>query len=143
MIARMYLSQVGELKARREEIREEIQWLMTCATRATSRITATRVSGTPKRDSMADRAIALADEREVLKRMDANIAEAIALREVLIAGLSEPRWRIVCRLRYLKGLEWKAVAKEMGVSYRKALYLHADAMKELEEEMTQRQVSGL
>ena len=52
MIARMYLSQVGELKARREEIREEIQWLMTCATRATSRITATRVSGTPKSDKL-------------------------------------------------------------------------------------------
>lgn len=93
------------------------------AYRATSRMTATRVSGTGQHDGMANAVLDIIRWRDVAKqggeranaitrRLDREIlaaADALAARLALIDQLSDERYKTVMVMRYVEGLEWNAI----------------------------------
>ena len=65
----VYLRQYAAMKLRRDDLKEELLMIRQNATRATSRYTAERMSGTGRKDGMANAAVKAVEVEERLKRV--------------------------------------------------------------------------
>ena len=108
---------------------------MDMATRATSRMTATRVSGTADHSPVADWGVKLVDLERELKR---DIDDLYAFRQIAAAAvnsLSDSRLREVIELRYFRGYEWMRIAREMGFDRSSVWRLNAKALAALQDRL--------
>lgn len=126
-----YLRQVGQLRREIAETKELLCQLREQATRATSRLSATRLSGTGGHDSMANAALKIIRNEEKLVEQIAHLEEAVAARMALIAQLEDPRERRVLELRYLHGLGEDELCRRMNLSAAQLWRVHGEALESL------------
>lgn len=131
MTAKDYLSQAFWLDKIINNKLEQASNLRELATRATSRYTAERVSGTPDRYPMENAMVKLIDlEREI----NADIDKLVDLKQEisgLIEQVSNFKYRIVLEYRYIKGKTWEQIAKDLGYNVRWVFKLHGSALVEI------------
>jgi len=83
-------------------------------------------------DLPTDRLVELKIGLEVSIIKDLEILEAQALRiETAIQAIDEPILRELMRLRYLEGLEWDKLGREVGYVPRQCLRLHKVALNRI------------
>lgn len=133
MFAKKYLLEYRLLHERIQQLQLKLETLMIHATVSTSRIRAVMVSGTPKRDSLADKTLDIMDYKDKLTTAICDAEEAMACRELLIKKLPTKEMQELCKLRYFSNLQWREIAKIMGYSERKVYMLHSDAIIRLSE----------
>lgn len=122
------------------------------ATRATSSMTATRISGTPRHDGMANAVLEILQYKQYAKQhrleygklsqvlcehID-HMADMLAARLAVIDRLSDERQKTVLTLRYVCGLPWQSIMDicekpGSGVDRReRTVYsLHGEALEEI------------
>lgn len=129
--AKAYLRQVAQLRREIAETKELLSRLREQSTRATSRLSAVRCSGTGQHDSMANAALKIIRNEEKLVEQIAHLEEAVAARMALIAQLEDPRERRVLELRYLHGLGEEELCRRMELSAAQLWRVHGEALESL------------
>ncbi|MEG2208934.1 MAG: hypothetical protein RSA65_11045 [Clostridia bacterium] len=127
------------------------------ATRATSTMTATRVSGTPQHDGMANAVLEMirykeyaAEHRQAYGRIGARLcieidrlADALGVRLALIERLSDERYKAVMTMRYIDGWAWSRIISACNHALdrkeRTVYMIHGEALEEIRLMMMQRQ----
>lgn len=114
------------------------------ATKATSSMTAVRISGTPQHDGMANAVlemIRLKDyAREHMGEYDGKLdflledLEKLSMagqeRLELIRSLGDERHKRLLFLRYICGMSWEAISRDMGYGVDNIYKLHGKALRE-------------
>lgn len=129
--AKVYLRQVAQLRREIAETKELLSRLREQSTRATSRLSAVRCSGTGQHDSMANAALKIVRNEEKLVEQIAHLEEAVAARMALIAQVEDVRERRVLELRYLHGLGEDELCRRMGLSAAQLWRVHGEALESL------------
>lgn len=129
---RQFLREVRHSYLYTQVLCERAERYRSMAMRATSRVDALRVSGTPNRSKVETYVLEMVDVHDELKRETDKLLEKSRKAEKLIRLLPDHRHRMVLQLRYLCGMKWEEVAKEMVISLRWVHRLHGAALKELE-----------
>lgn len=129
--AKIYLRQVAQLRREIAETKELLSRLREQSTRATSRLSAVRCSGTGQHDSMANAALKIVRNEEKLVEQIAHLEEAVAARMALIAQVEDPRERRVLELRYLHGLGEEELCRRMELSAAQLWRVHGEALESL------------
>ena len=124
-----YLRQVGQLRREIVETKELLCQLREQSTRATSRLSATRLSGTGGHDSMANAALKIIRSEERLAEQIAHLEEAVAVRLALIGLLEDARERRVLELRYLHGFQETELCRRMNLSAAQLWRVHGAALE--------------
>lgn len=122
------------------------------ATKATSRMRAVSISGTPKHDGMANAVMDMIRFSDAARSggeaADAvasklgekvlHLCEALEVRLSLIDRLSDERYKTVMLMRYIEGADWARIIKacdnpESGVDRRarQVFYFHGKALEEI------------
>lgn len=127
--AKVYLRQVAQLRREIVETKELLCQLREQSTRATSRLSAVRYSGTGQHDSMANAALKIIRNEEKLVEQIAHLEEAVAARMALIAQVEDPRERRVLELRYLHGLGEEELCRRMELSAAQLWRVHGAALE--------------
>ena len=127
--AKAYLRQVAQLRREIAETKELLSRLREQSTRATSRLSATRLSGTGGHDSMANAALKIIRNEEKLVEQIAHLEEAVAARMALIAQVEDPRERRVLELRYLHGFQEIELCRRMNLSAAQLWRVHGAALE--------------
>ena len=116
-----------EIKAKRLEA----AFLRDLAGRATSTMTAVKVSGTRGRSRVADAVVKLVDiEDEIALQIEALTGERQRAARA-IETLKNPNERVVMQLRYLACMKWEDIAGEMGYGVQHIFKLHGEALEKL------------
>lgn len=71
------------------------------------------IEGFPN-DDISQKRTYLMRRKEVLKRLEKQIKEKVDEIEVFINSVTNSRIRLIIRLRYINGLQWEEVARQMG-----------------------------
>lgn len=103
----IYLSMYPALKLRRDKLKEELLMIRQNATRATSRMTAVRMSGTGKKDGMANAAIKAVDVEKRLEHIIGVIEAELDFRLQLIEELENEWEKTLLTMRYINGIDWE------------------------------------
>lgn len=125
----IYLSRYAALKLRREDLKEELLMIRENATRATSRYTAERMSGTGKKDGMANAAVKAVEVEQRLERTIANLAEALNARLFIIEQMQDEWEKVILTERYINGREWDAILKRIPFERTAMFELHGRALQ--------------
>lgn len=109
------------------------------ATKATGRMTATRVSGTTARSAMENAIVRLIDlERDI----DSEVDQLVDLRRealALINTLEDPRHRSVMEMRYINGWSWDRISNELNYERTWVWRLHGEALQCLQKRSNTKQ----
>lgn len=124
----IYLRQYGDMKLRRDDLKEELHAIRENATRATSRYTAERMSGTSMHDGMANAAVRAVEVEQKLERCIRNIEEALAVRVWLIEQMKDDREKTILTERYISRRDWPDIQKRLFISRSRLLELHGYAL---------------
>lgn len=114
--AKVYLRQYADMKLRRDDLRDELQSIRENATRATSRLTAERVSGTSARDGMANAVIKAVEAEKRLESLILHISEALDIRTALMEAMTNEREKTLLTEFYIMGHSVKEIQKRMFIS---------------------------
>lgn len=123
---------------------DRVAELFNRATKATSTITAVRVSGTPQHDGMANAVLEMVRLKDFAREhrgeydgaLDSLLDDVSALADAgsdrleLIRALSDERYKRLLFLRYICGVHWDAIAREMGYGVDNIYKLHGKALLE-------------
>lgn len=126
--AKVYLRQYNDMKLRRDDLRDELMMIRMNATRATSRMTAERVSGTSARDSMANAAVKAVEAEKRLERLILNITEALDMRSFLIDQMKDEREKTILTERYISQRDWPEIQERLYISRSRLMELHGYAL---------------
>lgn len=138
MKAKEYLSQAFWLDKMINNKLEQASNLRELATRATSRHTAERVSGTPDRCPMENAMVKLIDlEREINADIDMLVDLKQDIKD-LIYKVGIYKYRLILEYRYLQGKAWEQIAAEMHYDLRWVYRLHGSALLEVAKILEQR-----
>lgn len=133
----IYLRQYAYLKLRRDDLRDELRQIRENATRATSRMTAERVSGTSARDSMANAAVKAVGVEKRLETTIRNLEEALNMRVWLIEQMKDEREKTLLIERYISGRSWEEIQHRMFVSKATMHRIHGFALQNFWEKYLQ------
>lgn len=125
----IYLNQYKAMKLRREDLVEELEYIRQKATKATSRITAERVSGTGMHDSMANAVIKGIETEEKLARLIANLEECLNMRLWLIEQLADEWEKTVLTERYINGRSWEDIQRRIPFERAETFRIHSRALQ--------------
>lgn len=125
----VYLRQYKALKLRRDDLKEELLSIRQNATRATSRYTAERMSGTGKKDGMANAAVRAVEVEERLQRVIANIEEALDARVWLIEQMKDEWEKTILIERYINGRGWDEIQNRFPFERASIFRLHGRALE--------------
>ena len=128
--AKRYLQEYRAILLRVQRLEHHLTTVWDGATRATSRLTATRLSGTAKRDAIANAAVELADGEAALRAEVYHLREALAMRLFLLDQLADERHKAILTARYIDGMHWEEIAKAMHYDPRWLRELHGRALAE-------------
>ena len=129
--AKIWLRGYLDEKARMESLMRIIDDLNELAQRATSRITATRLSGTGGHGGFENTIIKKTDAEQELQKIVSHIHETLLAREVMIARLEDPLQRQVLTLRYLEGKKWEKVAVDIHYEKTQVYEMHGKALRQI------------
>ncbi len=127
--AMIYLHSYVAMKIRRDDLKEELLMIRENATRATSRYTAERMSGTGKKDGMANAAIKAVEVEERLVRTIADIEDALNIRLRFIEQLQEEWEKVILTERYINGRDWDDILKRLPFERTAMFELHGRALQ--------------
>ncbi len=133
MEAKEFLQQVRRADIPIQKKPDELADLETLATKINAVNEGERVQSSSSQDSMAEAVCKIADLK---KEIQSEIEELLQLkREVraVISLVSEPDLMSVLYKRYIFYKKWEQIAVEINVSWRQALRLHGQALKEVEK----------
>lgn len=126
--AKVYLSAYPAMKKRLEDLKEELEYIRETATRATSKLTAERVSGTSMKDGMANAVIKGIETEERLQRTINNLSEALTVRLMLIEELEDEWEKLILTERYINGKSWDSVLKRIPYAKVQTFKIHGHAL---------------
>lgn len=127
--AKRYLMEYQSLVKRRDALLDELDRLHDANQRATSRLTATRLSGTGGHGSFEDGAIRVVDAEGALNAVILNIDCCLAERLGVIDRVPDMQQRLVLTLRYIKGMSWEDIAKEIFRTESLVFEIHGHALQ--------------
>lgn len=130
---REYLREIRHKYLYAQVLCERAQRYREMAMRATGRVTATRLSGTPRRSSLEDNVLSMMDTHRELQDQIRELMCETRRAEKLIASLGDERCHAVLQLRYLCGMSWEEVAEKLNYSVRWVHKLHGQAIRKLEK----------
>lgn len=133
--AKGYLAEYRLLKLRREALVQELDRLREATLRATSRITATRLSGTGSRGGMEDSAVRRVDGEAALAQIIAHIDECLAARLALLERLGDERHKLILTCRYIQGWNWEDIGHRLHYERSMIFKLHGEALEAFRGEM--------
>jgi hypothetical protein len=126
--AKVYLSAYPAMKKRLEDLKEELEYIRETATRATSKLTAERVSGTSMKDGMANAVIKGIETEERLQRTINNLSEALTVRLMLIEELEDEWEKLILTERYINGKGWNQINKRIPYEQTRVFEIHGHAL---------------
>ena len=129
--AKAWLRGYLDEKGRMESLIRTIDNLSAQCLRATSRLTATRLSGTGSHGGFEGTAIRKIDAEEELRMRIEHIHEYLLVREVMISRIEDSRQRRLLTLRYLEGMSWEQIGRDMRYERTQVHRIHSDALKEI------------
>ena len=118
--------------ARRDALLDELDRIREANVRATSRLTATRISGTGRHSSFEDGAIRAVDSEASLQRVIEQIDECLADRLAVIEKLTDERQKLVLTYRYINGWGWEEVERQMHYSEKQIFRIHGLALSNIQ-----------
>lgn len=125
----VYLRKYTALKLRRDDLKDELAMIRQMATRATSRITAERISGTPNKDGMANAAIKAVAVEKKLETTINNIKEALDVRLWLIEQLKDEWEKTILTERYINGRGWEDILARIPFERSSMFEIHGEALE--------------
>lgn len=125
----VYLRQYAAMKLRRDDLKEELLSIRENATRATSRYTAERMSGTGKKDGMANAAVRAVEVEQKVERCIRNIEEALAIRVWIIEQMQDEREKTLLTERYISGRSWEDIQNRLFLGRTAVFKLHGYALQ--------------
>lgn len=125
----IYLRQYAYLKLRRDDLRDELRQIRENATRATSRMTAERVSGTSARDSMANAAVKAVGVEKRLETTIRNLEEALNMRVWLIEQMKDEREKTLLTEMYISKRSVEEIQSRMFISRATLWRIHGYALQ--------------
>lgn len=129
MDAKAYLGQAYRIDKRINSKLEQIVSLRELATKATSTLSDTPVSGTRNIQSMEGIIAKMIDlENEINRDIDTLVdlkREFVAI----IKKINNPEYQTLLELRYLCFKSWEQIAEEMGYSLQHIFRIHNKALK--------------
>ena len=125
----VYLRQYAAMKLRRDDLKEELLSIRENATRATSRYTAERMSGTGKKDGMANAAVKAVEVEQKVERCIRNIEEALNIRVWLIEQMKDEWEKTILTERYINGRGWDEIQKRFPFERASIFRLHGRALE--------------
>ena len=130
--AKRYLLEYLPLRKRRDALLDELDRTQEASMRATSRLTATRLSGTSGHGGFENNAIRYVDCEAVLQKHIDRIGRCLEERLDMIDRLPDERQKLVLTYRYVNGWRWEEICKVMHYEARRAYMLHGDALEEIQ-----------
>lgn len=125
----IYLRQYAAMKLRRDDLKEELLSIRENATRATSRYTAERMSGTGRKDGMANAAVRAVEVEQKLERCIHNIQEALDIRVWLIEQMQDEWEKTILTERYINGRGWDEIQMRFPFERASIFRLHGRALE--------------
>jgi hypothetical protein len=129
--AKRYLMEYRTLVHRRDALLDELDRLNDANQRATSRITAIRLSGTSGHGGFEDGALRVVDGEARLQQLVEHIDECLSARLAMIDLLPDERQKLVLTYRYINGNSWEQIMKIMHYAERQAFRVHGEALAEI------------
>lgn len=129
--AKRYMMDYQSLLKRRDALLDELERMREASMRATSRMTATRLSGTSSHGGMEDSILRVVDGEDKLRQVIAAIDKSLDDRISLIDRLTDERQKLVLTYRYINGLSWDVVIRKMQLSERPVFSFHGKALEEI------------
>ena len=125
----IYLGEYRSIKQRISALQSELEDIRENATRATSRITAERISGTGKKDGMANAAIRAVDVERRLKTLIDHQRDCLDMRLFLIEQMDNESEKLVLTLRYIRCMRWEDISREIHYGLTATYELHGRALQ--------------
>lgn len=125
----IYLGEYKAIKQRISALQNELDDIRENATRATSRITAERISGTGKKDGMANAAIRAVDVERRLENLIDHQRDCLDMRLFLIEQMDNESEKLVLTLRYIRCMRWEDIAREIHYGLTATYELHGRALQ--------------
>lgn len=126
--AKIYLKKYASMKLRYDDLQEELLLIREKATRATSRMTAERVSGTPMKDGMANAAIKAVEAEKKLVRTVQALWICLNHRVDVIDQMEDEWEKAILTERYIKGREWDEVLQRIPYERSSMHEIHGRAL---------------
>ena len=123
------LRQYTDVDRRISELYDEVSRLKALSTRATSRWSATRSSGTGNHSNVETAMISVID---LEAQLDSEIDRLNAMRyriQSAINKMDDERLKRILEMRYIRRKSWEAITIAMGLQDRQSYYLHAVALE--------------
>ncbi|MDE6748574.1 MAG: DUF1492 domain-containing protein [Lachnospiraceae bacterium] len=131
MTAKEYLSRAFYLNMRIRSKNEQIAVMNALATRVTSTLSNTPVSGTKNDHKMEDVILNILEyEKELKEAMNQLVTLKREIRDV-IEQIGNDEYQVLLELRYLSSMRWEQIAVEMGYSIEHVYRLHREALKKV------------
>lgn len=125
----IYLGEYKAIKQRISCLQNELDDIRENATRATSRITAERISGTPMKDGMANAAVRAVDVERRMEILIEHQRECLDMRLFLIEQMENESEKLVLTLRYVRCLRWDEISRQMHYGQTATYELHGRALQ--------------
>ena len=125
-----YLMEYRALVSRRDALLQELERLRDAAMRATGRIAAVRLSGTPNHGGNEDAILRVVDGETRLLQVIDHVCEALVARLAVIETLTDERHKALLTLRYINGLSWEQIGYAMHYERTQVFEIHGQALKD-------------
>ena len=130
-----YLMEYRALVSRRDALLRELERLRDATTRATGRIAAVRLSGTPGHGGNEDAMLRVVDGEARLQAVIDHVCEALVARLYVIEALTDERHKTLLTLRYINGLSWEQIGYDMHYERTQVFEIHGQALNEAQAVM--------
>ncbi len=126
--AKKYLLEYIDLRNRRDALLSELERTREASLRATSRLTATRLSGTSGHGGFEDNAIRGVDCEAALQKVIDRISGKLEERLDMIDRLPEERQKTLMTYRYINGCGWEEIMNVMHFEKTEIFRCHGYAL---------------
>lgn len=125
-----YLMEYRALADRRDALQYELERLREATVRATGRLTATRLSGTPNHGGNEDAMLRVLDAEARMLQVIEHIGETLTARLALIERLTDERHKTLLTLRYIAGMNWEQIGYRLHYERTQVFEIHGQALRE-------------
>ena len=129
--AKRYLLEYLPLRKRRDALLDELDRTQEASMRATSRLTATRLSGTSGHGGFENNAIRYVDCEAVLQKHIDRIGRCLEERLDMIDRLPDEKERTLMTYRYINGCNWDTIMNVMHYQRTQLWEIHGGALEKI------------
>lgn len=124
-----YLMEYQALVCRRDALLWELERMRDATTRATGRITQTRLSGTANHGGNEDALLRVVDGEARLLMLIEHLCEALVARLAVLETLPDERHKTLLTLRYINGRSWEQIGYDMHYERTQVFEIHGQALE--------------